>query len=326
MKKSYKLNNSISQYPVLFWGLFLPYIISIIILTMTKREMNIYPFIISFAIVCIGLMIYYRIFASDKQKQLTIKWLKLVFLLSKNNKKKVLHRILFLSGWGATFGSLAFLSFLFRFHWIVSLILFLLQIIISIIILGNYIGNKRIANMAVKIQSGVILGAVYILLDFISQNLGRSFVTEFISVPPEQIPTITQGLYWFSFILIASIFLQLIAIFWTDLAKNRKLSYKLPFITYFLVFMSIALPSQLIIFNGVSIIETSVVKTYIADTMIYFKCNNKIIKNVPNTSARYLKVDEQEFRVFYFEEDKSSIQLTTLLCDGSNYIEENIHK
>ena len=185
---------------------------------------------------------------------------------------------------------------------------------------------KREFNELEKIIGAALLTLIYIVLDFIGENQGRKFVTDMISVYPEQIPTITQGLYWFCFILFASFFLQLIAIFWLDLAKNRKLSYKLPFITYFLVFMSIALPSHLIVINGESIIKTSVATTYKADTINYFKCNNKIIKNVPNDTARYLKVDELEFRAFYFEKDKSNIQMTTYLCNGSDYIKVDIHK
>ena len=245
----------------------------------------------------------------------------------KNTPEKVLHLILFLSGWGAIFGCLAFLTFLFKFPWLLSFVFFILQLVAATMILGIYIGSKKITNIIGKIQNGAILGIAYILLDFISRNFGRSFVTDMISVSPEQIPTITQGLYWFCFILFASFFLQLIAIFWLDLAKNRKLSYKLPFITYFFVFMSIALPSHLIVFNGESIIKTSVATTYKADTINYFKCNNKIIKNVPNDTARYLKVDELEFRAFYFEKDKKSdIQMTTYLCNGLDYSEKDIHK
>lgn len=335
MKKIYQLKDYILKYPVLFWVVVLTYIVSVIILTMNKREVDTSYFIVSYLVLGVGYTIYYKLYTSEKQKDFTKDWLKAVFTLpiKKINKKKqkkhpekVLHQILFLSGWGAIFGCLAFLTFLFKFPWLLSFVFFILQLLAATMILGIYIGSKNITNIIGKIQNGAILGIAYILLDFISRNFGRSFVTDTISVSPEQIPTITQGLYWFCFILFASFFLQLIAIFWLDLAKNRKLSYKLPFITYFLVFMSIALPSHLIVFNGENIIKTSVATTYKADTINYFKCNNKIIKNVPNDTARYLKVDEQEFRAFYFEKDKSDIQMTTYLCNGSDYIKIDIHK
>lgn len=337
MKKLlYKLNNYILKYPVLFWVVVLTYIVSVIILTMNKREVDNSYFIVSYLFLGVGYIIYYKLYTSEKQKDFTKDWLKAVFTLpiKKINKKKqkkhpekVLHQILFLSGWGAIFGCLAFLTFLFKSPWLFSFVFFILQLLAATMILGIYIGSKNITNIIGKIQNGAILGIAYILLDFISRNFGRSFVTDTISVSPEQIPTITQGLYWFCFILFASFFLQLIAIFWLDLAKNRKLSYKLPFITYFLVFMSIALPSHLIVINGESIIKTSVATTYKADTINYFKCNNKIIKNVPNDTARYLKVDELEFRAFYFEKDKKSdIQMTTYLCNGLDYSEKDIHK
>ena len=337
MKKLlYKLNNYILKYPVLFWVVVLTYIVSVIILTMNKREVDNSYFIVSYLFLGVGYIIYYKLYTSEKQKDFTKDWLKAVFTLpiKKINKKKqkkhpekVLHQILFLSGWGAIFGCLAFLTFLFKSPWLFSFVFFILQLLAATMILGIYIGSKNITNIIGKIQNGAILGIAYILLDFISRNFGRSFVTDTISVSPEQIPTITQGLYWFCFILFASFFLQLIAIFWLDLAKNRKLSYKLPFITYFLVFMSIALPSHLIVINGESIIKTSVATTYKADTINYFKCNNKIIKNVPNDTARYLKVDELEFRAFYSEKDKKSdIQMTTYLCNGSDYTKVDIHK
>ena len=336
MKKTlYKLKNYILKYPILFWVVALTYIVSVIILTINKREADTTYFIISYVALGVGYTIYYKFYTSKEQKKFTKDWLKIVFTLPKKeiNKKKqrkhpekVLHLILFLSGWGAIFGCLAFLTFLFKFPWLLSFVFFILQLVAATMILGIYIGSKKIANIIGKIQNGAILGIAYILLDFISRNFGRSFVTNTISVSPERIPTITQGLYWFCFILFASFFLQLIAIFWLDLAKNRKLSYKLPFITYFLVFMSIALPSHLIVINGESIIKTSVATTYKADTINYFKCNNKIIKNVPNDTARYLKVDELEFRAFYFEKDKSNIQMTTYLCNGSDYTKVDIHK
>lgn len=337
MKKLYKLKNYILKYPVLFWVVVLTYIMSVIILTMNKREIKTSYFIISYVVLGVGYTIYYKLYTSDKQKKFTKDWLKIVFTLpkkktNKNKKKqkkhpeKVLHLILFLSGWGAIFGCLAFLTFLLKCPWLLSFVFFILQLVAAAMILGIYIGSKKITNIVRKIQNGVILGIAYILLDFISRNFGRSFVTDIISVSPEQVPTITQGLYWFCFILFASAFLQLIAVFWLDLAKNRKLSYKLPFITYFFIFISIALPYQLISFNSLNLIDVSVSKTYSADTMIYFKCNNKIIKNVPNDTARYLKVDEQEFRAFYFEKGKSNIQMTTYLCNGSDYSEIDIHK
>ncbi|MFQ1019896.1 hypothetical protein ACGH6R_08790 [Gilliamella sp. CG13] len=335
MKKPlYKLKNYILKYPVLFWVVALTYIVSVIILTMNKREAVTFYFIISYVVLGVGYTIYYKFYTSKEQKKFTKDWLKIVFTLPKKkiNKKKqkkhpekVLHLILFLSGWGAIFGCLAFLTFLFKCYWLISFLLFILQFLSAITIMITYI-IKREFNELEKIIGAALLTLIYIVLDFIGENQGRTFVTDMISVYPEQIPTITQGLYWFCFILFASFFLQLIAIFWLDLAKNRKLSYKLPFITYFLVFISIALPSQLIVFNGESIIKTSVAITYKADTINYFKCNNKIIKNVPNDTARYLKIDELEFRTFYFEKDKSDIQMTTYLCNGSDYTKVDIHK
>lgn len=325
MKYFYKLKNHIKKYPILSIVLFLFYVVGIIFLIINKMQLDICTFIISITSVIIGLIIYYVRFASYEQKQLTIRWFKFTFLLPKKNSKKILHIIFCLSGWGTLFGSMAFITFLLKFNWLISFVFFILQCITAIIIIANYVDHKKINSLAITIKSSM-LAIIYIFLDFLSNNLGRSIITKGISVSPEQIPTITHGLYWFYFIAIVSILLLLIAPFWPHLAKNRKLLYKLPFITNFLVFISIMLLSQLITHNEYNIINTIFEKTYIADTMNYFKCDNKIILKTPNDSARYLKVDENEFRALYFNEGESNIQLTTYLCNGSDYIEIDIHK
>ena len=320
----YKLKNNIKKYPVLFIVLLLFYVVGIIFLFINKMQLDICTFIVSIISVIMMLIIYYVGFASYQQKQLTIRWLKFIFLLPKKSKKN-LHKIFFLSGWGTLFGTLAFITFLLKFEWRVSFIFFICQCFTAIFITANYIDRKKIISLAVTIK-GSILIIIYTFFDFLSKNLGRSFVIQIISVPPEQIPTITRGIYWYYFITLISMFLLLIIIFWADLAKNRKLLYKLPFLTYILIFISVILPSQLITYHHNSIINTIIEETYIADTMNYFKCGNKIIKKVPSDSARYLKVDENEFRVFYFKEGESHIQLTTYLCNGSDYTEIDIHK
>ena len=321
----YKLKKNIKKYPVLFIVLFLFYIVGIIFLIINKMQLDICTFIISITLVTMMLIIYYVGFASYQQKQLTIRWLKFTFLLPQKKSKKTLHIIFFLSGWGTLFGTLAFITLLLKFNWLTSFVFFIFQCIIAIFIIANYVDSKKITSLAVAIKSSILV-IIYTFLDFLSNNSGRSLVSQIISVPPEQIPTITRGIYWYYFITIVSMFLLLIIIFWADLAKNRKLLYKLPFLTYILIFMSIILPSQLITYNVNNIIDTIIEKTYVADTMNYFKCDNKIIQKVPSDSARYLKVDENEFRVFYFKEGKNNIQLTTYLCNGSDYTEIDIHK
>lgn len=331
MKKSYKLKDYILKYPVLFWVVALTYIVSVIILTVCKRDVEALYFIVSYAIIGIVFTIYYLFFASKEQKDFTKNWFEIVFIPTKKiSSPKTLHRILTLSGWGAIFCILASLSYLFKLPGFSSLVFFILQILVTIPILIIYIGKERINSFIDKIKFGTFLGVIlsftYLVIDFISKTLGRSFVTNTISVLPEQVPTITQGLQWFCFILIASTALLFIVIFLVDLAKNKKLLNKISFITYFLVCISAVLPCHLIIFNAIVIIDVVISKTYDADTVLYFKCDNKIIKNVPNDTARYLKVDEQEFRAFYFEKDKSNIQMTTYFCDGSDYSEIDIHK
>lgn len=335
MKKLlYKLNNYILKYPVLFWVVALTYIVSVIILIMNKREVDTYYFIVSYLVLGVGCTIYYKLYISEKQKKFTKDWFKILFTLpeKKINKKKqkkhsekILHEILFLSGWGSIFGCLAFLTFLFKCYWLISFLLFILQFLSAITIMITYI-IRREFNELERIIGAALLALIYIVLDFMGENQGRTFVTEMISVYPEQLSTITKGLYWLNFISIGSSLLQIFAIIGFELAKNRKLSNKLPSITYFVVLISAVLPCLLIIFNINNIINTLISETYKADTISYFKCNNKIIKNEPNDTARYLKVDELEFRAFYFEKDKSNIQMTTYLCNGSDYTKVDIHK
>lgn len=118
----YKLKNNIKKYPVLFIVLLLFYVVGIIFLFINKMQLDICTFIVSIIFVIMMLIIYYVGFASYQQKQLTIRWLKFIFLLPKKNQKKNLHKIFFLSGWGTLSGTLAFITFLLKFEWRISFI------------------------------------------------------------------------------------------------------------------------------------------------------------------------------------------------------------
>lgn len=91
MKKPlYKLKNYILKYPILFWVVALTYIVSVIILTMNKREADTTYFIISYVALGVGYTIYYKFYTNKEQKKFTKDWFKIVFTLPKKkiNKKK----------------------------------------------------------------------------------------------------------------------------------------------------------------------------------------------------------------------------------------------
>ncbi|OTQ72740.1 hypothetical protein, partial [Gilliamella apis] len=199
----YNLKKNIKKYPVLFIVLFLFYIVGIIFLIFNKMQLDICTFIISITLVIMMLIIYYVGFASYQQKQLTIRWLKFTFLLPKKKSKKILHFIFFLSGWGTLFGTLAFITLLLKFNWLTIFIFFIFQCITAILIIAYYVDHKKITSLAVAIKSSFLV-IIYNFLDFFSNNSGRSLVSQIISVPPEQIPTITRGIYWYYFITIVS--------------------------------------------------------------------------------------------------------------------------
>lgn len=87
MKILYKLKDYILKYPVLFWVVALTYIVSVIILTVCKQDVEALYFIVSYAIIGIVFTTYYLFFASKEQKDFTKNWFKIVFTLSKKNKK-----------------------------------------------------------------------------------------------------------------------------------------------------------------------------------------------------------------------------------------------
>lgn len=332
MKMLCKLKLYILKYPVLFWVVTLTYLVSVVILILNKREVNATIFFISYTIEGIGLAIYYKFYASEDQKKFTGHWLKIVFTLPKkrvknnNHSKNILHLILFFSSWGTTFACLALLIYLFKFFWLISFTCFIFQFIAGAIVLGMYIGRSKLNKIIDNIYFGAILSFIFVLLDYISQIIGRSLVTVGIAVSPELVPTITKGLCWFGFIFLVSIFIQFIGLLWSLAARNKKLAKKISILTYLFLSVTAVLPYSLLQFNALSLIEELFSYTYTADTVNYFKCNNRIIKNVPNDTARYLKVDEQEFRSFYFEKNKKNIHLTTYICNGTNYNKVDIHQ
>lgn len=334
MKILNKLKNYILKYPVLFWVVVLTYIVSVIILTLSKRNVEDLYFIVFYSVVGIGLVSFYKFYASENQKILTGNWFENALGLSRkkinNNEKKLsertLQQISILSNWGGIFGCLACLLFLLRFSVFTYIFLFILMFAFAAMAVFIYIGSEGITNLVTKMEVKVSSVVIFTCLAFVGDILSRKYVTNIISVLPEQVPTITKGLYWFNLILLFSAGLQIIVMVVFEFSQNRELSGKLPHITYILVAISAILPFLLIVYSEGFIIRTVFTETYKADTVLYFKCNNKIIKNVPNDTARYLKVDEQEFRAFYFEKDKSNIQMTTYFCNGSDYSEIDIHK
>ena len=332
MKILSTLKSNILKYPILFWVVTLTYVVSVVILILNKREVNATIFFISYTIEGIGLAIYYKFYASENQKNFTKHWLKVVFTLPKkriknnNHSKNILHIILFFSSWGTTFGCLALLICLFKFSWLISFAFFIFQLTASVVVLGMYIGSSKLTKIRDNVYFVAILSFTFVLLDYISQIIGRSLVTVGIAVSPELVPTITKGLCWFSFIFLVSIFIQFLGLLWFRAARNKKLALKVSIITYLFLSVTAVLPYHLLQINALSLVDEILTYTYTADTVNYFKCNNKIIKNVPNDTARYLKVDEQEFRSFYFEKNKKNIYLTTYICNGSDYNKVNIHQ
>ena len=308
----------LSKFPFLFWAILLCYCFLIAMLGYTKRNPSFFQYGIMglSVILTLTVILIYYLLRRQKRRKLK-KWITSNFSILKRNKH-ILRFILISSNWGLLIGSIAFLCVLFKVNWIICLLLFILQITLALGVFIYYISNFNKQLLLKQWTQGIYFTIIPLCLSFFCDIWSRNFVTSILFILPEQVPTIIRGIYWFIFILCCCFISQWIAISIFGSIKNKKIPNSLFNFSYlFILLVTVAVP-QILIINGGEIMNKIVLVTYKSDMLGYFRCSDaEIIKNEPNQSARYLKINEQEYRVIYYK--NNIINIETIICEGSKY-------
>lgn len=309
----------IRKQPFLFWVIFLCYLFIVLMLYNTNGNLNFCQYVIvgfSVLLTLTIILIYYFILIPKKIKRLKL-WLGYNFLISKQNKQ-IFRLNLIRSNWGLLIGSIAYICVLFRVNGIICFILFSIQIYLSCVVFISFITNFNKQHLIKKWIQSYYFTITSLVFIFICDIGSRYSVTSLLLIRPEQLPSVTRGIYWFIYIICLCYVIQFITITMFDKLKREKIP-KSPFIvSYLFIILGFgAIPSFLFI-NSSGILKTIVQLTYRSDMLTYFRCNDgEIIKNMPNQSARYLKVDQQQYYIIYFE--NNIINIKNLICKGQDY-------
>ncbi|MDF7670102.1 hypothetical protein PT276_02590 [Orbaceae bacterium ESL0721] len=306
--------------PFLFWASLLSYIIVICLLLLSKRKPDYnYQLIIGLTVLAWFniLFCFYIIFRQQEKTKKLKQWLASNFFKSKLNKKS-LHSILILSNYGLLIGATAFLCLLLNVKQEVCFCLFALQIILAVIVFFYFFKDFYKQFLLKKWLYVSIFTIVQLCLSLICEIYSGYFVTNLFYLFPKDLPLVTRGIHWFIFIILCSYLVQLLVVYVFGNIKNRRIPISLSMSAYLLSIL-VACSIWVIFFaNTTKILNQIVILTYQSDMVGYFRCNNgEIVKGIPNETARYLKVDEQEYRVLYKTDD--SIRSQAIICEGQNY-------